>query len=211
MLRCLFPSVCLVLALFGCSRHQAVKLTDPSDDTGKWGSPMEGLRSSLVTDKQVYPPGADPVFTFRLQSISEKPIAAVPPSRLATSQFSQLLEFIFCRFGQEDSRKWFDATVKYTGRGTLNPGAGEYALFPRNRVYTATFRLSELESSRKRVILEPGEHEVVVKYFIRGSTPFYDGRDFKGAIMWAGHHLKTNPVRFVVKKKEEQVQPGVGD
>ena len=185
-----------------------------------WGTPIDGLRSSLKLDKKIYRLGEDPILTFSLQAVAEEPLAAVPPTTAKDSDFPELLTLDFTRVRSDGKPSGFFARIR-SGRVTLPPGANEYSFMPQHKVYSAKFPVSSLEkippvtldSLGESMKLAPGQYEVVAEYFIRVTTPKFSQhridegpvirlRDH-GARMWSGYHLKSNTARFTVKKAEE--------
>ena len=199
--------VCALEGKFWSSRGESGNGSEgsaPTEVTAKeveWGEAIKGLRARVSTDKEEYAPGGDPEFTFSLENVGEERIACVLPSRDEKSDFPMLLTFSITRKGPDDGVRRVDGTSKHKGSRSFNPGSGEYAETKKGEVYSVSFKFSELVHGQKPIKLMPGEYTVKVTYFIRASTPKY-GPAIPGVKKWAGHHLKTNEVKFVVRQGE---------
>lgn len=175
-------------------------------DLDVWGPTLQGIRSSLKCDRACYKPGDVPIFTYRLQNTSETQIAAVLPSLSPKSEFPALIQFGAQRFDTDGSRiGGFGGSPKNEIRA-MHPGRNEYALMPKEKIFSVDVRMTDLDL-KEPVKLESGRYEVTATYFIRATTPDYTMNRIERAIMWAGHHLKTNTVGFIVAQNASDKTP----
>ena len=169
----------------------------------EWGEAVEGLRVGLGVDGDAYGDEDDPEFRFMLQKTGDERIACVLPSSNPKSEFPQLLIFNVTVKTSDGQVRSVDAYVKSKGQTSMNPGSKEYAEAKKGEIHAGLLKFSRLVYNDKPVELVPGEYEVTVTYFIRASTPKY-GPPIPGVTKWAGHHLKTNEVKFIVKQSSTE-------